>query len=347
MLAQTKLTIGSVALSAVTLVLGAISLFHLNTIHEKVKDVRADAIPGLYSMAQWHIDLFQLRSAMHQEVLDHAINHGADSATYEAIRNEAYNKIKAQIKAYEPFIDLPEERRNFDALEPLDRRWQESWKRVQVLMKDGKAGEGLKVFTEETSPAMDDLEAQVYRIFEWNYTMGESWIDAALRAAPFIRVTLWIMMAVALFGGCGSVFLARSDFRARHRAETQPTVVASERRTPVSGDEISNMIEAIDEVAFRANTLALNASLAAARASEIGVAFTSAVDEVRDLAHRSAQAAEDTAAFVEESITKCNQESARLRPLSETIRSINESSARIKAAINAPVDVEETESRHS
>jgi len=88
---------------------------------------------------------------------------------------------------------------------------------------------------------------------------------------------------------------------ARQGGQIVSQAVTAMDKIEKSTSEIASIIMTIDGIAFQTNLLALNAAVEAARAGEVGKAFAVVAEEVRQLAQRSAEAAQDIRVLIENS----------------------------------------------
>ena len=70
-------------------------------------------------------------------------------------------------------------------------------------------------------------------------------------------------------------------------------------QTVTAMKQIATKIGIVDDIAYQTNLLALNATIEAARAGEAGKGFAVVAEEVRNLAMRSAEAAQSTARLID------------------------------------------------
>ncbi len=74
-----------------------------------------------------------------------------------------------------------------------------------------------------------------------------------------------------------------------------------------SNTKIASIAKAIEEIAFQTNILALNAAVEAARAGEAGAGFAIVAEEVRSLAHKSADSAKSTHQMIEHAVRSAHE----------------------------------------
>ncbi len=117
-----------------------------------------------------------------------------------------------------------------------------------------------------------------------------------------------------------------------HVIETMGSINESSRK-------IVDIISVIDSIAFQTNILALNAAVEAARAGEQGKGFAVVASEVRNLAQRSAAAAKEIKALINDSVDKVDagaklvdQTGSTMEEIVASIKSVSDIIAEITMA---------------
>ncbi|PYB73079.1 MULTISPECIES: methyl-accepting chemotaxis protein [Rhizobium] len=115
---------------------------------------------------------------------------------------------------------------------------------------------------------------------------------------------------------------AHANTSANQSSEVVARAEEAMRRIEGSSQQISNIIGVIDEIAFQTNLLALNAGVEAARAGEAGKGFAVVAQEVRELAQRSANAAKEIKALIQNSSAEVAGGVDLVRKTGEALRTI-------------------------
>ncbi|SAK76108.1 methyl-accepting chemotaxis sensory transducer [Caballeronia hypogeia] len=155
---------------------------------------------------------------------------------------------------------------------------------------------------EETAASMEELASTVAR----NADNASAGTDAATRA-------------------CGD---------ATRGGDTVSDVVATMRGIAQASSHMADIIGVIEGIAFQTNILALNAAVEAARAGDQGRGFAVVAGEVRALAQRSAVAAKEIKALIEDSTARVSNGSALVEHAGGTIEGLVASVNRVTAIMN-------------
>jgi len=156
---------------------------------------------------------------------------------------------------------------------------------------------------EETSASIEEMASQSRRNAEGASSAKHLAREANATAAQGVQEMKMMGQSLQAIRASSAEMQAAMKTMEATTGETRQAMAAIKA---ASGD-ISKIIKTIDEIAFQTNILALNAAVEAARAGEAGLGFAVVAEEVRSLAQRSAAAAGETAAKIENSIQRSDQ----------------------------------------
>ncbi|HTJ94869.1 MAG TPA: methyl-accepting chemotaxis protein [Pararobbsia sp.] len=108
--------------------------------------------------------------------------------------------------------------------------------------------------------------------------------------------------------------------------QTMASIATASRR-------IGDITSVIDSIAFQTNILALNAAVEAARAGEAGRSFAVVATEVRNLAQRSAKAAQEIKSVIDASTAEVEKGSRLVAQTAAQVHTIEEAVQRVAAII--------------
>jgi len=127
--------------------------------------------------------------------------------------------------------------------------------------------------------------------------------------------------------------IAHTHRRARDGGEVVNRAVEAMGSIEKSSQEITQIIDVIDGIAFQTNLLALNAGVEAARAGDAGKGFAVVANEVRALAQRSAEAARDIKELIATSTGRVDEGVALVGETGELLETIVDQVGTVTAQI--------------
>ena len=121
--------------------------------------------------------------------------------------------------------------------------------------------------------------------------------------------------------------------QAREASEVATQARDAMQQIHAANQEVTSIIAAIDNIAFQTNLLALNASVEAARAGEHGRGFAVVAQEVRKLASRSAEEAQQIRRLIDTNVARIDAGQQLVGATSDTLEEITRQVAKVAALV--------------
>ena len=120
---------------------------------------------------------------------------------------------------------------------------------------------------------------------------------------------------------------------AQRGSDAMASVITTMATINESATQMSSIVNTIDAIAFQTNILALNASVEAARAGEQGRGFAVVANEVRQLASRSASAAQEIKGLIENADAQVVEGSRQVSNTGKVITGVVEDIQQLSALV--------------
>ncbi len=162
--------------------------------------------------------------------------------------------------------------------------------------------------------AMEKMSFGLGKIIQKNISVSQDLLDLISSQAPSLEETSASLEEIEATSDQNSENAGLADLHIREVRQmlgeirdSMNQLNTSIEAITVSGKESAGVIKTIDAISFQTNLLALNASVEAARAGESGAGFSVVASEIRNLASKTAEAAQNTASLIRQSIDKMSE----------------------------------------
>jgi methyl-accepting chemotaxis protein len=402
-----KIKILTGSLLALTILVGALSIWGNSRVNKHLLTLTEDAMPGLQHIGVLSAKFYRFRGDAWKHI---NTKDPAQMQKIEAGMAEVQREFHQELADYEQAITSLEDRANFEQLKDLAMSYLNKWNNVATVSRTGDVDQATALYMQTMDPPFQSSLRLLKQMQQWNSVFGDKTSQEAKSVmATNNLIILGLSLCACLLGIALSILMIRSFQKTLHRATSDLAATGEElssaarqvasaslaqaqgasaqaaaiEEVSASGEEVNSMarlntnrsgeanrimqdnqlhfeetnsrlgrmvegmedisdqsqkiariIKVIDEIAFQTNILALNAAVEAARAGEAGMGFAVVADEVRALSKRCADAASDTTALIETTLTKTEEGRRRVQQLVASLQHLTQGSQQINELVN-------------
>jgi len=203
-----------------------------------------------------------------------------------------------------------------------------------VLLRIRESSESVRLASSEIAVGNQDLSSRT----EQQASSLEETAAAMEQLTTTVQQNADSARQASALAGDASQVAAKGGSMVSQVVETMDGIEASAHR-------MADIIQVIDGIAFQTNILALNAAVEAARAGEQGRGFAVVASEVRSLASRSADAAKEIKALIDDSVSQVTSGSRLVHDAGNTMTGVVDSVQRVTAIVAEISNASQEQSR--
>ncbi len=308
-----KLRAGFGLLMAMALLLAGMALYELAQMNAKTHDIATSWLPSVKAMGAMSQTLNRFRLAENDHVL------ALDDKTMDEIDKTLAAQRQSmadQIKAYEPLISGPEERKQVEEFQTALATYYTTHTRLIELSRGGeKTAEQAKAWLRgDSRTALKALESQLNDIIELNDRgAAKAATDADATYASAQRWMIGLALAMAIVAVCTTVVIVRSLSR---QLGGEPGDVSDLAKAIAAGDLTTRVdVKPGDSTSIVAQMAAMQASLA-----RVVSTVRQNSESVATASSQIAQGNQDLSGRTEEQASALQQTAATMEQLGTTVR---------------------------
>ncbi len=227
------------------------------------------------------------------------------SGSYREIFNGLNQAAHANLEPIEEILEVMQRMAAGDLTDSIDGEYAGSFKALKIAVN--KSLESINEILEQVNVAVDQVASGSKQVSDASTSLSQG---ATEQASSLEEITASLhevgsqTRLNADNANQANNLSIDSQKAAKAGNEQMQNLMEAMNEINESSNNIKKIIKTIDEIAFQTNILSLNAAVEAARAGKHGKGFAVVAEEVRNLAARSAEAAQETSEMIEDSIRK-------------------------------------------
>ena len=302
-------------LLGLALILGAVALFGISNINERMRLVTTDSLPGVYNSGR----MDALSKNLRMQILTHIAE--TDVAAMDRIEQQMgaiEADLRRSIADYEGSITTAQDRELYNPIRPALDNWLQVWSKIRPVSRAGNTAEALRVVAQECAPSFGRLVKSIDALRDYNKIQGDT--NAAEMQGAAVAARNWLiglLLTASVAGVALAFFMVRSINRILRKAVGD---IASGAAQVASGAA---------QVSASSQSLSQGASEQAAGAEET----SASTEELSAITQKNADTCRTAAELAEGVTTAIREGNETLQQMVQSMSLIQSSSDKISKII--------------